>query len=142
MSDARHTGLKVLFVLIWGILALDVLAQYLALYWLFDWFDLVTHFLGGLWVGLAVLWFWYRSGYARAMARPTGFRVPFELSLSAALGVGVLWELYEYGIWVFSHYGVPDAFMLDALGDLGMDLLGASLGALLFTYARRARVRT
>lgn len=137
MDTPRHTGLKVLFVLIWSIVVLDLLAQYLALYWVFRWFDLLVHFLGGLWVGLALLWLWYRSGYGRALSLPEGYLRPLGIALAAGLAVGLLWEAYEFIIWFLSETGVPDNFTIDSLGDLVMDILGALLAALAFVHFRR-----
>ncbi|KKS86003.1 MAG: hypothetical protein UV60_C0004G0080 [Parcubacteria group bacterium GW2011_GWA2_43_11] len=48
--------LKLLFIVIWVLALVHMTAEYYYLYWTVRWFDILTHFLGGLWVGIAVVW--------------------------------------------------------------------------------------
>lgn len=95
----------------------------LALYliWVLWWYDILLHFLGGVWVGLAVctvLRFYERQ--------PRLWHV-----IAGILVVGVAWELFEVAV------GAPREanYALDTSIDLVMDTLGSIVGLLV---ARRA----
>jgi len=81
------------------------------LYWVFAWYDLLTHFLGGVVLALSLAVFGKYKGY----------EPPFSHLLIFAFGVGIIWELFE--LWA----GIPReaGFLLDTTIDLGMDMLGA-----------------
>ena len=53
------------FILIVLIAILNKAALSFFLYWKFWWFDIMMHFLGGLWIGGIVLWLYYLSGYVK-----------------------------------------------------------------------------
>ncbi|MCI5108736.1 MAG: hypothetical protein MRY49_02715 [Candidatus Pacebacteria bacterium] len=96
-------------------------AIYLFLYWDIPWFDLLMHFLGGLWVGLLGLWF-------LALVLPEkgileGKNVIY-IALSSAVVVGVAWELFEYytGLSILEYN-----FWQDTITDLLMDSAGGVL---------------
>ena len=52
------------FVLV-VIATLHILALEFSLYWLYPWFDIMVHFLGGLFTALFALWLFFESGYVR-----------------------------------------------------------------------------
>ena len=56
VDDCQEKMLKILFVLIWVLTFIHMVAEYYHLYYHLSWFDIVTHFLGGVWLGLAVVW--------------------------------------------------------------------------------------
>lgn len=87
---------------------------FLFLQWYFWWYDIMLHFLGGLWVALAFQW------YAHSRAQ-TILIVP---TLVVVLFVGIGWEVFELAV------GAPreDAFMFDASLDILMDVLGGVVG--------------
>src|SRR5438477_12918460 len=74
------------------------------------WWDIPTHFLGGVWVGLFAAWFLQKRDREFTVAR----------CAAAALSVGVVWEIFEY------HFGIGgSAFMpywVDTLKDIVMDV--------------------
>ena len=117
-------------------------AEYYYLYWTIRWFDIVTHFLGGLWVGIAVVWVWHFSGYVRKMYMPD--RSTVFVALLGGLLVGLTWELYEYIVWMMTDAGLPPGYVGDTLLDLIMDITGAGVGFLIlqqFIFKKQAEVQ-
>ena len=119
--------LKVLFVLIWALALIHMTAEYYHLYWTFRWFDIPTHFLGGVWVGIFAVW--YFSGYVNKTHVSNNRTV--YVALLGGLFVGVVWELYEYGIWMWTGEGLPLNYAGDTALDLIMDFIGSFAGFLL-----------
>lgn len=99
-------------------------------YFYFWWFDIMMHFLGGLWVGLIT------SAY---LISPKNVLFPRSRSFGSlympifiiALIIGVGWELFELlgGIMHLSDRG----YLFDSVKDLLNDSLGGLVGAT-FTY--------
>lgn len=77
-------------------------------YWKYWWLDIIMHFSGGVVIALI--------SYALG-ARRTGI-------LLGVLAVGILWELFEFGIGV--SVTEPN-FIPDSMLDLVMDMLGAAV---------------
>ena len=92
---------------------LHLLGFWLYLYWVFWWYDVVLHALGGAWVALAALWFFTYIGKSQ----------PSAVTLACVIVVGVLWEIFEVLI------GIPreSNYVLDTSLDLLMDIVGALL---------------
>jgi len=126
MEILQERILKILFVLIWALALVHMMAEYYYLYWIFRWFDIVTHFFGGVWVGIAAIWFWYLSGYIKAMHFPKKKAV--LVALLFGLLIGFLWEGYEYVVWQLVGKGLPPNYIPDTTLDLVMDCMGAYLG--------------
>lgn len=84
------------------------------LYWYFPWLDLLSHFLGGLWIALATAWL--LSYVSRDV---TLLRLIF-----AAMVIGIGWELFEF------FAGIPREanFVFDTSLDLLMDFTGGVCG--------------
>lgn len=95
------------------------------LYWHFVWLDVLTHFLGGMWVALLALLL-----FSRIRSQTLG---PIA-TITAAMAVGVGWECFEAAI------GSPREanFVFDTTIDLIVDFFGASAGYII----GRARMRT
>ncbi|MEK7480328.1 MAG: hypothetical protein AAB665_03530 [Patescibacteria group bacterium] len=91
--------------------ALHVAGLALYLYWYFPWFDLITHFMGGMWAGAFLLWSRAQAGYAPSLLFVVG----------GTLLIGVVWEIFELAA------GIPrDAkYVFDTNLDLLMDVLGS-----------------
>jgi hypothetical protein len=114
-----------IFVLIFGIAILNNIGNELFLYWRFWWFDIVMHFLGGLWVGLSALWIYYFSGFIKETKKDSSFI--FLLSFLSVLVVGLGWEVFEFIIEVeFSSLYISDTSL-----DLIMDILGGIIASLM-----------
>lgn len=89
-------------------------------YWKFLWLDILSHFLGGLWVGLMTLWI-----ASIFISKPSTVKRSnvVILSLVATLVIGIAWEIFEYqaGIAVSTY----EKYVGDTILDLIMDTLGA-----------------
>jgi hypothetical protein len=102
------------------------IAQYAFLYWEYRWLDIPMHFLGGVWVGLMGL---YAVLHTKMGERyiPAQFRTPLYAALGGALILGLVWEGYEIAFKFFEWGWFPDAYALDTLLDVVMDMLGGVL---------------
>lgn len=131
--------LKTLLILIWVLALVHMIAEYYHFYWIFRWFDIVTHFLGGVWVGLAGLWIWFYSGYIRTPSLPK--KNVFLVAILAGLLVGLVWELFEYAVWVWSGDGLPLNYVGDTVLDVCVDVIGAGGGAFFFSrFVRKNKI--
>ena len=110
-----------------ALLALSIaLLQFLAttffLYWVWWWFDIVMHFLGGVFIGSSMLWL-----IRYEVPVSIRHRIPiFLTTFLGVLAVGVLWEVFEYvtGLYAAVNY------TLDTTLDLAMDIVGMLLAYL------------
>jgi hypothetical protein len=124
-----------LFVVIWCIALVQLSAEYFYWYWTYKWFDIPMHFLSGLWVGLAALYLSFHTTYLSEQVRRVA---PFLLAIGAGLLVGLVWEGYEYLVWVYTDT-LPPNHRPDSLLDLVMDVLGAGIGWLVYERCFRGR---
>lgn len=109
-----------ILILIIGILHISAMEFYL--YWTFPWFDIPMHFLGGLWVGVTSIWFFFFSGHAGKFTSQLTTRNIFTVSIASVIVIGILWEIFEI------YAGVPMLtadYPLDTSVDLLVDILGA-----------------
>ncbi|MDO8561870.1 MAG: hypothetical protein Q7S05_03530 [bacterium] len=92
-------------------------------YWIYPWFDIPTHLLGGIWAGLFVAWI-----LALRQKSPA-----FILCIAGALSLGIVWEVFETanGLTQFP------AGTLDTVKDLTTDVIGGSAAALFARYITR-----
>ncbi len=99
---------------------LDHIAQERFYYWLYWWYDIMMHFLGGFLVGSIVLW-----GIARFYTpqKWTTFGL-FTLTALSAATIGLAWEYFEF----FS--GALILQRGDIVGDTKLDLVMDVSGAL------------
>ena len=115
----RHKKLLIVLA-VSGLLAiLNWYANAYFLYFRFWWFDIVMHFLGGVFSALALLWaYHYVFGKYFDQRRERLLLV----ALVGTLIVGVLWEVFESiaGIHALEGNIIPDTSL-----DIIMDLLGA-----------------
>lgn len=114
-----------LFALIILIAGLNEIALNFFLYWRVWWFDIMMHFLGGLWIGLTTLWIYLSSGYIKNINKEKFFIL--FLSISAVLIIGIGWEVFEY--LIDAHIGMKQGYWSDTIQDLVMDTLGAIIAA-------------
>lgn len=88
------------------------------LYFVIWWWDIPTHFLGGVWGGLFAAWFlehWTK-------------RITVAECAFIALGIGIGWEIFEY---VFQlEKSIFMSYWLDTSKDLLLDTLGGALAGL------------
>lgn len=90
------------------------------LYWQYAWYDILVHFLGGVFLGLLLLWLLLHSGYFTV---PTSKTLIMLNLLFGTLIVGALWEVFE----VVAGVPILEDYALDTSIDLLMDFLGAFL---------------
>jgi hypothetical protein len=101
---------------------LHIIGTALHLYWTFWWFDIVVHFLGGVWIAATGFWVYYMSLW-RGGTPPVRVIRFFAVTVFCSVIVGVLWELFEYGAGLtFVLPGVD--YQTDTLADIGMDVVG------------------
>ncbi len=112
-------------VLLVSIAVLHFAGLKLFLYWTIPWYDILLHFLGGLWVGVGVICILYTSGYAQK--KPWLIRLRPFIVFGIVLVVGLLWEAYEYIFKLTSSHG----YVFDTILDLIMDLLGGLVAVML-----------
>ena len=96
---------------------LHLLAINFFLYWDLVWFDLLMHFLGGVWV--ALLGFWIMAFFTHTEEFST--RDIIYVSIFFTLGIGILWEVFEAGAGV-SFVGKD--MWGDTFSDLALYILG------------------
>lgn len=112
----RHSSGIGIAALAFLIAALHVVANAYFLYWSVWWFDILMHFLGGLFIAASALWL-------LRFEVPPGIRsrIPVFISVfGAVLIVGVAWEVFEKitGAYNAIHY------TLDTATDIAMDMAG------------------
>jgi hypothetical protein len=109
-----------IFILIIAIAVLHIGAVVYRLYWSFWWMDILTHFLGGLWVGTIALYTKYFG--SDSITRVTAKISPLATSLLTVLLIGLIWEIFEYiaGVILVS----PKAYVIDTSLDILMDIIG------------------
>ncbi len=101
---------------------LHALGLFLFLQWQFWWYDIMLHFMGGVWVALAALWFYMKEGWVARMTT----------TVLIALSIGLGWELFEYLVGSARESN----YFYDTSLDILMDTLGAIAG-FLYVYYRR-----
>jgi len=117
MSSKIIISLIALIAILIGIL--ERTAQTYFLYYTIWWFDILMHFLGGLWVSLIAVWFY--KAFTRGKSNS---RKAYLISVVAILLVGISWEVTE----VLFDIAPPGSYVLDTSLDLLMDILGALTG--------------
>jgi len=123
---SRRTIFGISIALIGLLIALfHWLANAYYLYFLWWWADILMHFLGGLFWGLAALW-WIRFEIPISIRH----RIPkFLVAFVVVLGVGIAWEVFEK---FFNIFGAGN-YVLDTTLDLLMDIVGMLAAYLVFS---------
>lgn len=120
----RHSsgiGIAALALLI---ATLHFMANIYFLYWSVWWFDILMHFLGGLFIGASALWL-------LRFEVPPGLRtrIPVFITVFAVvLTVGVLWEVFEK---ITGAYNAIN-YTLDTATDIAMDVVGMLAAYLIY----------
>lgn len=127
-----------LLALIYLLLSLHVAAEIFHLYWIFPWFDILTHFIGGVWIGHATLWLLYGSVYMRP--REWSAKQAFKYVLLAILCIGIAWELYEVLVHLIQYIPFERGYVVDTVTDVVMDTLGSITSYLYYRHAFMKRV--
>ena len=101
------------------------LLNYLAVqfYWYTSiwYFDIIMHFLGGIWVGFMIIWF--------LKIKLISSKTILQIILGVFL-IGVLWEFFEI---ILNDYTTQNPFnILDTVSDIFCDLAGGTFATLYF----------
>lgn len=115
----KHMSRKLLIfqaIILCALAILHVVSLEYYLYWRFVWLDLLAHTLGGMWAGSCALW----------MLHKTGRQMRIGWGISAALLLGIAWEIFEIAA------GVPREanFYFDLTLDLIADVFGGAMASL------------
>jgi hypothetical protein len=104
------------FLTLASVALLHVVALNSYLYWLYPWFDIPMHFLGG-----AVAAFGFLSWVGERLV-PVRSRA-FLATLCFVALVGIAWEVFEW------HFKLVETleYIPDTVGDLFYDLLGGTI---------------
>jgi hypothetical protein len=111
------------------LLVFHLLASWFGWYLTHPWVDIISHTLGGSWIGLALAVY---VPLVRGMA--SGNQVRWYEYIGVVVGgvavVGVGWEWFEYGVAIIGNTAnlIP---LSDTLGDLFFDMVGGVLAALI-----------
>ena len=111
----RYLGLLSTICILMTIAVLHTAGLYWSLYWVYWWFDIVTHFIGGVGIGLLFSLFYLPKKYIYLF----GFVIM------------IVWELFEFfvvKIKIYSH----SEFAIDTISDLFIGFVGISIGIWLF----------
>lgn len=108
---------------------LHTVAIQLHFYWIYWWFDILTHFLGGLWAGFTFIWLFFFSGLGREKEISTG-KIFVKVILSV-LVLAFLWELFEL---VLRENLTEPNYLSDTILDMIMGLSGAVIASTIVSY--------
>jgi hypothetical protein len=118
----RKQILSILATLIIFVSIVNFLATKAMWYYIFWWFDMPMHFLGGLVVALLISYIFYKT----ILQYPL---IPVAYILLGVFVVGFGWEVFEY---IFNNLIAGQAWiLLDTLSDLCFDLAGGMIGLLM-----------
>ena len=113
-----------LSLLVFFIFILNTLAQKFYWYYSIWYFDMIMHFLGGLWLGLVFVWLFLVK---KAVSQNISSLVDLKLITKILLGVliiGVFWEIFEF---IFNNILAGTSFdSLDTISDIFCDLTGGA----------------
>ncbi len=114
-------------MLLFLIFILNSLAEKYHLYYSVWYFDMMMHFLGGLWLGLFAIWFLATSDFS------------IKSVLNIAIGVlliGISWEIFEF---IFLNMYAKISFdLMDTVSDIFFDLSGG-FTAIVYFFTRIVR---
>lgn len=92
-----------------------------SLYWVYLWFDIPMHFLGGIVVALGFL------SLTRVHVRHTLIH-GLVLTAGVVLVVGIGWEVFEHMTNTIALERSQGTLVRDTIGDLVVDVLGGIVG--------------
>ena len=130
MNKSWFPKVLLLFIIMMGVA--NALAEHFFLYWRLPWLDMLMHFLGGVWIGLSVLWIYYLSGKFKNI--PEDHRKAtyvYFLAGIVALVIGIFWEIFEFNLIFFITFDEFNGFY-DTAGDIILAVIGALLATRYF----------
>ncbi len=133
-------SLKSIIILLVFILALHFVATINHWYWIYSWFDIPMHFLGGFWVAMVFLWLNLKFDILKFNPANRTVRTitTFITVLSFVALIGVLWEffefLYDFLISSRGYSGFMQLGAADMIRDLFFDLSGVLKFSIIYIY--------
>ncbi|MHB1316627.1 MAG: hypothetical protein ACYCZW_02085 [Minisyncoccota bacterium] len=123
---------RLMFWVLFVVGALNAIAYKLYLFWTVVWFDMVMHFLGGLFVTL--FFFWIFS----LLKSNLRYSEKLVLGIMFTFLVGIAWEYYELiiGVTNLSFFG----YWSDTGMDLTMDVLGSVVAVVAVHFIEKKNV--
>ncbi len=115
---------KVIWHILFGAVVIGlahVLASYFSLYFIWRWYDIPMHILGGALIALIALWGWWLSGWFKI---PRTKKWLWWGTLLSMLIVAVLWEVWEYVFGLTGNRNTTEQ-VIDTIKDLFDDIIGA-----------------
>ncbi len=116
-----------------------VLGEYNHFYIKFSWWDLFLH--GGNSIILGLVGFIMAYGLlltSKMQAKPFFISL---FSLTFAVFIGVLWEIFEFGMDYFFGFTMQKSGLVDTMTDLMMDVVGAMVVSILgFFYLKKKKL--
>lgn len=94
------------------------------------WFDLMMHFLGGLWLGLFFIWYDYENFVELNFNKKNLLNLIYFV-----LFVGIAWEIYEILVNILFAQNSFDA--IDTFTDLIADTFG---GVIIFIFLKKLKI--
>ncbi len=110
-------------VIVTIVIALHAGASYFGWYWIFRWFDIPMHILGGVFAGyVGMVVYMFRTG-----RKNPSLWVP----LLSALVIGIAWEFLEnaYGV-----SGLNAVYRFDTIKDIVDDMMGGVISLALWDF--------
>ena len=124
MNKQQIPKVLLLFIIMIGVA--NALADHFFLYWRLPWLDMLMHFLGGVWIGLAILWIYYLSGkFKNIPENRRRISYIYFFAGTAAMIIGIFWEIFEFSLDFFVVFNEFNGFY-----DTASDILLAVIGAL------------
>ena len=124
-------SLKIIVYFLIAFLFLHIFATIYHLYWLFPWFDIPMHFLGGFLLAIIFFYFWRFAHIS--IGNVFGALV---LMLGFVALIGVFWEFYEFlhdfYLLTGGKISVFQNSFADTVKDLFFDLVGGTTAFAIF----------
>ena len=140
--EELHSGvrdnMKKVWIAAWVLLgAIGVvygLMMWLGWHFIIPWIDIPLHLAGGVWVGMMFVLLFGRLFSDEAWSSKR-FRILIVV-VSFAAFIGVLWELFEFGVTEIGGIYFQGN-IADTMGDFLMDMIGGLIGGLVAMFGRK-----
>lgn len=115
-----------LAILLFTIFVLHIAALYFFWYWSIWWYDLLIHFLGGIFIGGLAL-----TLFKRSTAENGDFLSILFVTVSVVAFFGIVWELFELSVDSIIAFNDQND-RLDTITDLAVDITGGLIAPFFF----------
>lgn len=115
----------------------DILGNTFKLYGKFNWYDKLTHFIGGATIGIFVTLI--LSYFEKRNQWKLGLKTLIIFAISLALSLAVVYEFWEFFAYSVLDYKLLIIGATDTVDDLLFDLIGATISILLLTFILKKR---